>query len=132
MKGYLWANGIAWKDYAQHVDEISARVKQASVEAMQACDRPVQYLSSGKESKEKMARAIAQRDGITSGPVCGFTAVEPCFSWRIQGNPETQKLELKCSLRQCLYVYHYWIDAALGFMSARLQTWGSRSPFTFT
>jgi hypothetical protein len=26
-------------------------------------------------------------------------------------------------MRQCLFVYHYWIDAVFGFMSARLQTW---------
>lgn len=123
MKGYLWANGIAWKDYAQHVNEVSARVKQASLESVLACHRPVQYLSSSKDSKEEMARTIARRDGISSGPVCAFTAVEPCFSWRIQGNRQTQKLELKRSMRQCLFVYHYWIDKLFGFMSARLQTW---------
>ena len=122
MKGYLWANGIAWKDYAQHVHEVSARVKQASLEPLRACQRPVQYLTS-KDSKEEMAREIARRDGITSGPVCAFTAVEPCFSWRIQGNRQTQKLELRRSMRQCLFVYQYWIDAVFGFMSARLQTW---------
>lgn len=29
MKGYLWANGIAWKDYAQHVSDISQQGKRA-------------------------------------------------------------------------------------------------------
>src|SRR5918995_354079 len=48
MKGYLWANGIAWKDYAEHVNEVSARVKQAALESVQACQRPVQYLTHGK------------------------------------------------------------------------------------
>jgi hypothetical protein len=128
MKGYLWANGIAWKDYAAHVSQISQRVKQASLAVMEASKRPVRYLSGGKESKEEMARAIARRDGITSGPVCAFTAVEPCFSWRVSGNRQTQKLQLLRGMRQCLFVYHYWIDAAFGFMSARLQTW---FPFTF-
>jgi hypothetical protein len=123
MKGYLWANGIAWKDYAKHVDEISQRVKQASLAGIQEYHRPVQYLSKGKQSKEAMARAIASRDGITSGPICAFTAVEPCFSWRVSGDREAKKLRLVRSLRQCLFVYHYWIDEVFGFMSARLQTW---------
>lgn len=123
MKGYLWANSIAWKDYAKHVEEVSQRVKQASLASMQACNRPIHYLSSGKDSKEQLARAIAQRDGITSGPVCAFTAVEPCFSWRVAGDRESLKLQLKRAWRQCLFVYHYWIDAVFGFMSARLQTW---------
>jgi hypothetical protein len=123
MKGYLWNNGIAWKDYAKHVEEISKRVKLASVASMEACQRPFRHLPSGKQSKEELAREFARKDGITSGPVCAFTAVEPCFSWRIVGNRETQKLQLQRSMRQCLFVYHYWIDQVFGFMSARLQTW---------
>ena len=110
MKGYLWKNGIAWKDYAKHVEEISQRVKRASLASMEACERPVRHLRSGKQSKEEMAHAIARENGITSGPVCAFTAVEPCFSWRIAGNRETQKLQLQRSMRQCLFVYHCWID----------------------
>jgi hypothetical protein len=123
MKGYLWANGIAWKDYAQHVEQVSQRVKRASLQSMEACKRPVQYLRGAKQSKEELARAIARQDNITNGPVCAFTAVEPCFSWRIAGNRQTQKLQLLRSMRQCLFVYHYWIDPVFGFMSARLQTW---------
>jgi len=123
MKGYLWASGVAWKDYAQHVGEVSQRVKQASLAGVEACQRPIQYLRSAKDSKEEMARAIARRDGITSGPVCAFTAVEPCFSWRVAGDRGSQKLQLLRSMRQCLFIYHYWIDATFGFMSARLQTW---------
>jgi hypothetical protein len=88
-KGYLWANGIAWKDYAQPVSQVSQRVKQASLAGVEAGHRPVGYLPSGKESKEEMARAIARQDGITRGPVCAFTAVEPCLSVPIGdgGNP---------------------------------------------
>ena len=123
MKGYLWAYHIQWKDYASHVTAISQRVKQASLAPMQAAGRPIRYLTSGKESKEDMARAIARQDGITSGPVCAFTAVEPCLTWRVAGNRQTQKLQLLRGMRQCLFVYHYWIDAVFGFMSARLQTW---------
>jgi hypothetical protein len=105
MKGYLWANGIAWKDYAQHVGEVSQRVKQASLVSMETSNRPVRYLSSGKESKEEMARAIARQDRISSGPVCAFTAVEPCLSWRVVGDRQIRKLKLVRSMRQCLFVY---------------------------
>jgi hypothetical protein len=123
MKGYLWANGIAWKDYAHHVSDISQQVKRASLAPMEAANRPVRYLNNGKESKEEIARAIARQDGITSGPICALTAVEPCLTWRVAGNRETQKLHLIRGMRQCLFIYHYWIDSVFGFMSARLQTW---------
>jgi hypothetical protein len=123
MKGYLWANGVAWKDYAEHVADVSRQVKLAALAPIESAGRPVRYLSNGKESKEEIARAIALQDGITSGPICALTAVEPCLTWRVAGNRETKKLRLIRDIRQCLFVYHYWIDAVFGFMSARLQTW---------
>jgi hypothetical protein len=123
MKGYLWANGIAWKDYAAHVAEVSQRVKAASLASVEAANCPVRYLNNGKASKEEIARTIARENGITHGPICALTAVEPCLTWRVAGNRETRKLQLVRATRQCLFVYHYWIDAVFGFMSARLQTW---------
>jgi hypothetical protein len=123
MKGYLWESKVPWKDYAKHVEEVSLQVKQASLAPITAQGRPVQYLASGKASKEEMARAIARQDGITEGSVCAFTAVEPCWSWRVTGDREAKKLRLVRSRRQCLFVYHYWIDSVFGFMSARMQTW---------
>jgi hypothetical protein len=59
MKGYLWANQIAWKDYAQPVEQVSQRVKRASVGVMEASQRPVRYLSSGKPSKEEHDNCVS-------------------------------------------------------------------------
>jgi hypothetical protein len=123
MKGYLWANGIAWKDYAQHVADFSQHLKQAWLASVEACQRRIRYLASGKDSKEETACSIARQDGMTSGPVCAFTAVEPCLSWRVAGDRATKKLKLGRAMRQCLFLYQYWIDAVFGFMSVRLQTW---------
>jgi hypothetical protein len=127
MKGYLWASQVAWKDYATHVTAVSKRVKEAGLDAVRSCGRPVHYLSSARESKEQMARHIAQQDGVSQGPICAFSAVEPCLTWRVVGDHESKKLHLQRTMRQCLFVYHYWIDDTFGFMSARLQTW---FPFT--
>ena len=123
MKGYLWASKVAWKDYAAHVEQISRRIKEAALESMRACQRPVLYLNSGKQSKEELARTIAQQDGIRNGPICAFSAVEPCLTWRMVGDRQEKKLRLVRAMRQCLFVYHYWMDDSFGFMSARLQTW---------
>src|ERR1700752_617969 len=106
MKGYLWANRIGWKDYAQYVHDISQQVKLASLASLEAANRPVRYVNDGKQSKEEMARAIARQDGITSGPICALTAVEPCLTWRVAGNRATRKLQLVRTMRQCLFVFH--------------------------
>lgn len=123
MKGYLFAHKIAWKDYARCVEQTSQRVKEASLAPVKGANRPIHYLRNGRDSKEDMARAIARKDRIGSGTICALTAVEPCMSWRVCGNRQTGKLQLERSRRQCLFVYHYWIDDTFGFMSARLQTW---------
>jgi hypothetical protein len=127
MKGYLWASKIAWKDYAIHVAEISKQVKEAALHAVDICGRPVRYLTSASESKEQMARSIALQDNIRQGPICAFSAVEPGLTWRVAGDRKAMKLRLHKTMRPCLFVYHYWMDATFGFMSARLQTW---FPFT--
>lgn len=132
IKGYLYANGVSWKDYARHVNQVSERVTEAAKRVMLASGRPVEYLFRGDDSKEAKARAIADRDKITEGPICGFTAVEPCWSWRVRGDRASQKLILERARRQCRFVYHYWMDPLLGFMSTRLQTWFPFSLYVYT
>jgi hypothetical protein len=90
---------------------------------MEAANRPVKYLNSGKDDKQKMARAIAVQDGIATGPVCAFTAVELCRSYAIRGSAVDKKIKLERAWRKCLFVYQYWMHPVFGFMSARLQTW---------
>jgi hypothetical protein len=121
MKGYLWANDLMLKDFGQHAEQISRRVKEAALAPLQAAGRPVQYLNSGKDDKQKIAMEIATRDGIREGPICALTAVELCRSYAIKG--EKGKLDLASSWRKCLFIYQYWMHPVFGFMSARLQTW---------
>ena len=123
MKGYLWANRVLLKDFGSHVNEISERVKKASVRCVQAAGRRVQYLHSSKDDKEEIARSIAKEDEITQGPVCALTCVEPCLGFDIHRNRETKQLELVQRPRKCLYVYQYWDHPVLGWLHARIQTW---------
>src|SRR5205823_6425437 len=71
----------------------------------------------------KIARRIAAEDGITSGPVCVLTCVEPCRSFQIYRNRDTQQLELQPRDRKCLFLYHYSVHPVFGFLNARIQTW---------
>jgi hypothetical protein len=129
MKGYLWAHDLGLKDFGEHAEAMSRKVKQASLATMEAAGRPVKYLNSGKDDKQQLALAIARAGGIVSGPICAFTAVELCSSYAIKGNRETKKIDLERTPRKCLCIYQYWIHPVFGFMSARLQTW---FPFPIT
>src|SRR5438128_11268612 len=93
MSQYLWASQVLLKNFGAHVEQVSERLKAASLAEVVAAGRPVHYLASSTVSKEKIARRIAAEDGSTSGPVCVLTCVEPCRSFQIDRNRDTQHLE---------------------------------------
>jgi hypothetical protein len=70
-----------------------------------------------------MAQTIARRDHIESGPVWALSCVEPCWSFDVHRNRDTQQLDLVQRSRKCLFVYQYWQHPELGWMNARIQTW---------
>jgi len=123
MSGYLWAHGLGAKDFGAHAEDISKRLKQASLAPVLAAGRPVRYLNSGKLDKQQIAAQIAAEQNIVEGPICALTAVELCRSYAIKPNPNTHRPELAIAPRKCLFLYHYWMHPLFGFMSVRLQTW---------
>ena len=123
LKGYLFANQVLLKDFGAHAQKVSEIVKEGALEKITSAGRPVQYLYSSREDKEKIARGIAARDQIEEGPVGALTCVEPCWGYDIHRNRETKRLDLVQRSRKCLFVYQYWQDPELGWMNARIQTW---------
>jgi len=123
MSGYLWAHGLGAKDFGAHAEDISKRLKQASLAPVLAAGRPVRYWNSGKLDKQPIALRIAAEQNLAEGPICALTAVELCRSYAIQPNPNTHRPELAIAPRKCLFLYHYWMHPVFGFMSVRLPTW---------
>jgi hypothetical protein len=50
-------------------------------------------------------------------------ALEPCRSFAVAPNRQTQRLEVVRRPRKCLHYYLYLIDPEFGWMHVRLQTW---------
>lgn len=123
MKRYLWANQVLLKDFGAHVDRVSQALKEASVAEATRLGRPVQYLRSSDLDKEAIARRLAAAGRITEGLICVLTCVEPCWSFEIYRNRDTQKLELQPRQRKCLFLYQDSIHPRWGFMYARIQSW---------
>lgn len=123
MTRYLHANHVLLKDFGRHVDDVSERLKAASVAQARELGRPVTYLASGKTDKDRTARRIMADDGIASGLVCVLSCVERCQSFELRRDRESQKLVLEPRHRKCLFLYHYWVHPRFGFMHARIQTW---------
>ena len=123
LTNYLRANRILFKDFARHSAQVTQRLIEASLRPARQRGREVRYLNSAKGSKEDIARAIAERDRIRRGLICVLSSVEPCLTFSVGGNRQTQKLEVRARRGKCLHLYHYQIHPVFGFMHARIQTW---------
>jgi hypothetical protein len=123
MNQYLSSNHVLLKDFGEHVEQVSQKLKTASLAEAVATGRPVRYLASAKASKENIARRVALEDDIHQGLVCVLTSVEPCRSFEIYRNRETKHLQLQPRIRKCLFLYHYLVHPVFGFLNARIQTW---------
>ena len=126
---YSWLSNanILLKNFRVYATGLTDRIKEATQQVADDSRRPLEYLPSSGIRKEDYARAIAERDGITSGLVCVLTAVEPCMSFSVGPNREKKELELRYQQRKCLHHYFYLIDREWGWLNVRLQTW---FPFT--
>jgi len=122
MQQYLKSSKILLKDFGEHVQQVSQRLKRASLATALELGRVVQYLAPSAD-KAAVARRLVREQGIQNGLICVLSSVEPCQSFRTVPNRKLQQLELKLERRQCLHLYHYWMHPVLGFMNARIQTW---------
>lgn len=129
---FLNSQHVLLKDFAAYAETITAELKAQAQQVAQKSQRPYLYLASAStaasgHSKEAQARALAERDGLTEGLICVFAAVEPCRTFTVRGNRQSQRLEVVRENRKCLHFYFYYLDREFGFMHVRLQSW---FPFT--
>ena len=127
MERYLCSCGVLIKEFKLFAESVTAKVKAATYRIAAAAQRPVEYLSSPKLSKEDYARQIALQKGISQGLVALFSAKEPCYSYSVRGDRASKEIHLVIEPRMCTHFYHYFVHADFGLMHVRVQSW---FPFT--
>lgn len=124
---WLSSRHVLLKDYAAFAQRLTAELRAHATAVAQAAQRPVEYLTSSRVSKEDRARTIQQRDGITDGLIAVFSSVEPCRAVTVRGDRATRRLHVAIEERKCVHLYFYYADRDFGLMHLRVQTW---LPFT--
>jgi hypothetical protein len=119
---FLGAVGVRYKDFGPYAEGLSEKLKSHAEQLARATGRPYQYVSKSTQSKEEIARDIAQRDGITDGLVCVLRCVEPCMSFAIRRD-HGGAFRFVSQERKCLHLYFYYLDREFGLMHVRLMTW---------
>jgi hypothetical protein len=127
MEAYLNACRILIKDFGAFAEGLTARLKAAAYASAAQARRPFRYLPNSQISKEALARQIARQDGVTSGLIAIFSALENCLSYSVRGDRQTKHIHLVLEPRKCLHLYHYFLHPELGLCHVRVQTW---FPFT--
>jgi hypothetical protein len=123
MEIYLYSAKVLVKDFAHFAKGLTDRIRKAAYASFEQLGRPIRYLTDSSLSKEDLARQLAQRDGITSGPICLFACVEPCLSFQLRGDRKAKKLRVVLEHSKCTHLYHYYQHAQLGQLNVRVQTW---------
>jgi hypothetical protein len=120
----LYKNGLLIKDFKRFVSKHSNRLKEHAKATAEQAGRPYSHLEF-RIRKDDEAQAIAQRDGITDGLVCVFSAMESGMSFKVKYGKKRPKIVR--AERKCLCLYFYFIDRDFGLLHVRIQTW---FPFT--
>lgn len=123
MLSFLSVVSVLLKDFKGYVTGVTAQIC-SGIEAMaEKANRPYLFLQKSSVRKERIAKEIAQRDGVHQGLICILAAVEPCWSFQAHPNRQTKRLELRRDFTKCKHYYLYYDDSMFGFHHVRLQTW---------
>lgn len=123
MDKFLGSQGVLYKGFGAFAERLSEQVKAQAEAIARQHQRPLRYLESAQQSKEDIAQAIMNQDGIREGLVCVLTCVEPCHSYFLRKDKERKLLHLAKGPRKCLHVYYYFVDREFRLMHVRVQTW---------
>jgi len=124
----LYRQGVLLKDFKPYVEGVSQQIKQHAEQLAAQAGRPFQYLEASMtakngQSKETLAQQIAAEDHLQEGLIGVFYTLEPCSTFTVRGNRQSQKLEVIRRRTKCLHFYFYYLDRELGFIHIRLQSW---------
>jgi len=123
MGQFLGHHGIPYAQFGDFAQRISERLRSHAREYANQHGRPYVHLDSPKTSKEEQAVAIRDADGIEEGLVCVFGCVERCMAYEYTPRKDRSGPWLRRRIRQCLFVYFYYMDREFGLIYVRLQTW---------
>lgn len=120
--------GVLLKDFKPYVEGVSQQIKQHAEQLAANAGRPFRYLEApmtarNGQSKEDLARQMAKEDNLKEGLICVLYTLEPCSTFTVRGNRQTQRLEVVRRRTKCLHFYFYFLDRELGLIHIRLQSW---------
>jgi len=123
FENYLWRAGVWFKNYTEHVKEVSEALCDSAKEIARSAGTALRHLRSAATRKEELIAQRLLEQPQDEGLVAVLSVVEPCRTWKMRGNYQTKRLEPRLEFSTCRHLYFYFIDEQFGLMHLRLQTW---------
>jgi hypothetical protein len=123
MEIYLYRAKVLVKDFANFAKSLTEQIRAAAYSSFEQLKLPIRYLADASLSKEHLAQQLAQQHGITTGPICLLSCLEPCLSFQLRGDRHCKRLHLILQHSRCTHLYHYYQHPQFGQLNIRVQTW---------
>lgn len=120
---YLIQNNIQLKNFNTFALEQTNSLCTHIEKYVKENDVELKYLSSGKISKDDIARQEFDKNINKVGLIAAFSVVEICNTMTVVPNRQTQKLEVASRPTKCKHYYFYYNDEEFGWMFLKIQTW---------
>lgn len=120
---YLIQNGIKLKDFDSFAQKQTQSLCHHIDQYINNNNVELQYLNSGKDNKDELARINLNENPSKTGLISAFSTVELCRTITVKPNHSSQKLEIVSKNTKCKHYYLYFNDAEFGWMFLKIQTW---------
>lgn len=120
---YLIQNNIKLKEFDKFAETQTNSLSNNIDEYIKNNNVELQYLNSGKENKDELARINLEINPTKTGLISAFSVVELCKTMTVKPNHTTQKLEIVPRNTKCKHYYLYYNDEEFGWMFLKIQTW---------
>ena len=120
---YLIQNNVQLKDFNNFALQQTNSLCTNIEEYIKENNVELKYLSSGKISKDDLARQEFEKSNNKVGLISAFSVVELCNTMTVAPNHQTKKLEVTSRSTKCKHYYFYFNDEEFGWMFLKIQTW---------
>ncbi|MBI3410497.1 MAG: hypothetical protein HY040_19330, partial [Planctomycetes bacterium] len=127
VNSYLYRRDLLVKEFAQHTQELTAKIIAGTEALAKSEGLAIRYLNSPNLDKEAVALELAQERRIRQGRIAIRSCVETCRTFRVRGNRGNGHIEVRAEDGKCNHFYHYFVHERVGLCYVRVQSW---FPFT--
>ncbi len=123
MTSFLYERNTRIFDYPKFAEPFRNRIRENAEKMAAEAGIEIEFIRKRNFRKEDRVKELLEMRGEHTGPVCVFSTMEPCSTYKPWHNKQTGKTYLVPDDGECLHYYFYFVDEDLGLCHVRVPTW---------